>query len=106
MVLGVWSVLSEVQISGYEIHQGHTAQHTAMAKGGDVAVCALPNALGWQNKKGNVMGIYLHGLFEDEAALKALFGISTPILDSVFDGLADYIDHHFEPQFLNKLIKN
>ncbi len=105
-LLGVWSVLSEVQISGYEIHQGHTAQHTAMAKGGDVAVCALPNALGWQNKKGNVMGIYLHGLFEDEAALKALFGISTPILDSVFDGLADYIDHHFEPQFLNKLIKN
>ena len=105
-LLGVWSVLSEVQISGHEIHQGHTAQHTAMAKGGDVAVCALPNALGWQNKKGNVMGIYLHGLFEDEAALKALFGISTPILDSVFDGLADYIDHHFEPQFLNKLIKN
>ena len=105
-LLGFWSVLSEVQISGYEIHQGQTTQHPAMAKGGDVAVCALPNALGWQNKKGNVMGIYLHGLFEDEAALKALFGISTPILDSVFDGLADYIDHYFEPQFLNKLIKN
>lgn len=105
-LLGVWSVLSKVHVSGYEIHQGHTMQHPAMAKGGDVAVCALPNALGWQNKTGNVMGIYLHGLFEDEAALKALFGISTPILDSVFDSLADYIDYYFEPQFLKKLIKN
>lgn len=71
-----------------------------MAKAGDVAVCALPNALGWQNNKGNVLGIYLHGLFEDEAALKALFGISTPNLDTVFDGLADFIDDYFETQFL------
>jgi adenosylcobyric acid synthase len=103
---GVWTALSDVQVSGYEIHQGQTMQHPAMAKAGDVAVCALPNALGWQNNKGNVLGIYLHGLFEDEAVLKALFGISTPNLDTVFDGLADFIDDYFETQFLKKLIKN
>ncbi|HMS26844.1 MAG TPA: cobyric acid synthase [Burkholderiaceae bacterium] len=103
---GIWSALSDVEVSGYEIHHGQTTQHPAMAKAGDVAVCALPTSLGWQNQKGNVLGIYLHGIFEDPAVLKALFGISTPNLDSVFDGLANYIDRYFEPQFLNNFIKN
>ena len=101
---GLWSKLSDVNVAGYEIHHGQTAQHPAMAKAGDVAVAVLPDALGWQNKAGNVLGIYLHGMFEDPAVLQALFGASAPTLDSVFDGLADFVDKHFEAAFLDSLM--
>jgi adenosylcobyric acid synthase len=102
---GLWSSLSDVNVAGYEIHHGQTAQHPAMAKAGDVAVAVLPDALGWQNQSGNVLGLYLHGMFEDPAVLHALFGATTPTLDSVFDGLADYIAQHFETNFLDSLIR-
>ena len=102
---GLWSKLSDVTVAGYEIHHGQTAQHTAMAKAGDVAVAVLPDALGWQNPAGNVLGLYLHGMFEDPRVLQSLFGASTPTLDSVFDGLADYIAQHFETDFLDSLIR-
>jgi adenosylcobyric acid synthase len=53
--------------------------------------------------------VYLHGLFEDPAALQALFGARfngpVPTLDTVFDGLARYIGTHFEPGFLDSLIQ-
>ena len=75
-----------------------------MAKAGDVAVAVLPDALGWQNPAGNVLGVYLHGMFEDPAVLHALFGATTPTLNSVFDGLADYIGQHFKKNFLDSLI--
>jgi adenosylcobyric acid synthase len=101
---GLWSKLSGVNMSGYEIHHGQTAQHPAMAKAGDVVVAVLPDALGWQNQAGNVLGVYLHGLFEDPAVLQALFGAAAPTLDSVFDGLADFIERHFESEFLQSLI--
>ena len=101
---GLWSKLSDVTVAGYEIHHGQTAQHPAMAKAGDIAVAVLPDALGWQNRSGNVLGLYLHGMFEDPAVLQALFGATTPTLDSVFDGLADYIAQHFEKNFLDSLI--
>ena len=101
---GLWSKLSDVNVAGYEIHHGQTAQHPAMAMAGDVAVAVLPEALAWQNPAGNVLGLYLHGMFEDPAVLQALFGATTPTLDSVFDGLADYIGQHFEKNFLDSLI--
>ncbi len=102
---GSWSKLSDVNVAGYEIHHGQTAQHPAMAKAGDVALAVLPEALGWQNAAGNVLGLYLHGMFEDPAVLQALFGATTPTFDSVFDGLADYIGQHFEADFLDGLIQ-
>jgi adenosylcobyric acid synthase len=91
-------------VSGYEIHHGQTAQHPAMATAGDVAYPVLPDGLGWQNGAGNVLGLYLHGLFEDPAVLQALFGACAPTLDSVFDGLADFIALHFENGVLDSLI--
>jgi len=104
---GAWSPLAGVQVSGYEIHHGQTAQHPAMAQAGDVARVVLPGGLGWQNAQGNVLGLYLHGLFEDAGALQALFGAHldgpVPTLDAVFDGLADYIEQHFEPGVLQAL---
>jgi adenosylcobyric acid synthase len=99
-----WAALGGVSVSGYEIHHGQTAQHPAMAAKGDVAHAVLPEGLGWCNGSGNVMGLYLHGLFENPAVLHALFGASAPTLESVFDGLAHFIEKHFEAGVLGALI--
>ena len=99
-----WAALAGVEVTGYEIHHGQTAQHPAMAKAGDIARPVLPGGLGWQNGAGNVMGVYLHGLFEDPNVLQALFGARAITLETVFEGLADYIEQHFEPGVLTSLI--
>lgn len=104
-LVGPWAALSGVAVRGYEIHHGQTAEHPAMAAAGDRAVAVMPDALAWQNRGGNVLGLYLHGLFEDPAALQALFGVAARTLDAVFDGLADHIDSHFEPGLLRSLIE-
>ena len=101
---GVWTSLSAVTMQGYEIHHGQTAAHPAMAAAGDIARVVMPDGLAWQNAAGNVLGLYLHGMFEDPRVLAALFGAATPTLDSVFEGLADYIGQHFQPGVLPSLI--
>ena len=101
---GVWTSLSAVMMQGYEIHHGQTAAHPAMAAAGDIAYPVMPDGLAWQNAAGNVLGLYLHGMFEDPRVLAALFGAATPTLDSVFEGLADYIDQYFQPGVLPSLI--
>ena len=98
---GAWAALSGVPVAGYEIHHGQTAEHPQLAHDGRAV---MPEGLAWQNARGNVLGIYLHGLFEDPGALHALFGASAPTLESTFDGLADFIDTHFEPGVLAGLI--
>jgi adenosylcobyric acid synthase len=101
--------LAGVTVAGYEIHHGQTQQHAGVAQAGAVAHVALPNGLGWHNAQANVLGVYLHGLFEDAAAVQALFGAGreqpVPTLDSVFEGLADYVQAHFEPGVLDDLIR-
>jgi adenosylcobyric acid synthase len=103
-----WTSLTGVPVRGYEIHQGQTAQHPAMAKAGDVAHAVLPDGLGWQNAAGNVLGIYLHGLFEDPAALQALFGAQlngpVPTLETVFERMADFVETHFDLGALDALL--
>jgi len=98
---GAWSALSDVPVGGYEIHHGQTAEHPQLAHDGRAV---MPEGLAWQNARGNVLGIYLHGLFEDPGALHALFGASAPTLESTFDGLADFIDTHFDTGVLAGLI--
>jgi adenosylcobyric acid synthase len=100
---GAWSALAGVEASGYEIHSGRTAQHPAMAASGDVAREVIPG-LAWQNRAGNVLGVYLHGLFEDAAVLRALFGARTPTLDVVFDRLADALAEASAPGVLDALV--
>ena len=51
-----------------------------------------------------MLGLYLHGLFEEPAVLQALFGVAVPTLDAVFDGLADFIEAYFEPGVLDALV--
>ena len=101
---GAWSALSNVPVAGYEIHSGRTVQHPAMAAKGDVAREVMAG-LAWQNVAGNVLGVYLHGLFEDAAVLRALFGADAPALDAVFDGLADAVERAFAPGVLDALVQ-
>ena len=98
---GAWAALSHVQVAGYEIHHGQTSLRADLADGTHPV---MPHDLAWQNSLGNVLGVYLHGLFEDPVVMRALFGVTVPTLDSVFDGLADYVGQHFEPRVLQSLI--
>ena len=102
---GPWAPLSGVALQGYEIHHGQTARHPAMAASGDVAREVLPDGLGWQSANGQVLGLYLHGMFEDPAVLQALFGARAPTLDTVFDGLADFVDAHIGHDALMALLQ-
>ena len=85
---GAWAALSAQPLQGYEIHQGQTVLHPAMVAAGVQVQTALPNDLGWANEDGNVLGLYVHGLFEDAGILQALFGAQARTLDAVFEGLA------------------
>ena len=98
-VQGPWAALAGVEVAGYEIHHGQTQGHSAMLAGGAVLHEVMPG-LAWQSGNGQVLGTYLHGLLECPAVLQALFGASVPTLETVFEGLADYIEQHFEPQVL------
>jgi adenosylcobyric acid synthase len=89
---GVWQALTSVLVTGYEIHHGVT--HAS----------APISGLAWQSAEGNVLGIYLHGMFEDSAVLQALWGADAPSLDSVFEGLANFLDTHVDTGFLSKLV--
>ena len=100
---GMWSALSGVCVTGYEIHHGQTQAHSAMLSQGQVAHEVMPG-LAWQNDAGNVLGTYLHGLFEDPRVMQALFGAQVPTLDTVFDGLADYLAKHVAEEHLRALI--
>jgi adenosylcobyric acid synthase len=101
---GAWSSLSGTAVRGYEIHHGRTAARASASASPATPILhnAQGNALGWQ--QGPIMGIYLHGLFESPSAMQALFGVQAPLLDAVFDGLADYLDQHFAPGALLKLL--
>ena len=103
-VTGVWQALSGLPVRGYEIHHGQTMEHPAMAESGLHAYPVMAPALAWQHDAGNVLGLYLHGLFENNNIMQALFGVDTPVLDAVFDGLADQVDRHFAPGVLADLI--
>ncbi len=97
---GAWSALSGVPTRGYEIHHGRTQATTPLAR--PVLFDVQGQALGWQ--QGQVLGLYLHGLFESEPVLRALLGSQVPVLSQVFEGLADYVERHFEPGALMNLL--
>jgi adenosylcobyric acid synthase len=99
-VAGAWAALSHVVCKGYEIHHGQTTLMSASS----TTRTLIPD-LAWQNAQGHVLGVYLHGLFEDARVLQALFGAQVPTLDSVFDGLAHFLVQHTQSGFLDSLIQ-
>ncbi len=99
---GPWAALSGVAVSGYEIHHGQSQGHSAMLAAGHTLHEVMPG-LAWQDGSGQVLGTYLHGLFEQPAVLQALFGAEVPTLETVFEGLADFIEQHFEAGALARL---
>lgn len=107
---GAWSALSGLSVSGYEIHQGRTrsldpaAGRAGGAHAGALPRPVLPDGLGWCNAAGNVLGVYLHGFFENEAVLQALFGQQARSMTAVFDALADQVGACFAPGVLAGLL--
>ena len=102
---GAWQALSNVTVTGYEIHHGVTQSitQTAQREVKQNVACEPIAGLAWQSQQGNVLGIYLHGMFEDSAVLQALWGADAPSLDSVFDGLAHFLEANTDAGFLSKL---
>jgi adenosylcobyric acid synthase len=83
-----WSSLSDHALSGYEIRHGHS-----VAVG--PAVAALPDGRGFV--AGAVLGVSVHGLFEDPANVAALVGRAPErSLTAVFDDLADAVEEHLD----------
>jgi len=102
-VLGPWHALSGLTLSGYEIHHGQTRPHAGLQAQGKAVHEVMPG-LAWQSAEGRVLGLYVHGLFESPVVLQALFGAATPTLETVMDGLADFLDQHLDGQFLRGLL--
>ncbi len=101
---GPWQALSHVAWSGYEIHHGRTVQHAGLPAAAQALTSDSGEVIGWS--QGSVLAIYAHGLFESPAVMRALFGLDVPLLDSVFDGLADFVDQHFDAGALTGLLKS
>jgi len=83
-----WSSLTGQTVSGYEIRHGESVATGA-------AVQALPANRGFV--VGPVLGVSVHGLFENPAIVAALVGRAPErTLHAVFDDLADAVEEHLD----------
>ena len=83
-----WAALTGKTFRGYQIRHGQTETTAPVAE-------ALPAGLGFID--GPVLGIYLHGLFEQPELLSALFGDAPwRSLEQAFDELADAVEPHLD----------
>jgi adenosylcobyric acid synthase len=81
-----WAPLTGTAFKGYQIRYGQTEKTAPVAE-------ALPAGLGFV--KGPVLGVYLHGLFEQPQLLSAFFGEAPErSLEQAFDSLADAVETH------------
>jgi adenosylcobyric acid synthase len=83
-----WAALSDKTLVGYEIRRGRTIATGAVRE-------ALSNGLGFA--AGAVLGIYLHGLFEQPELVRALLGAApSRSLEQTFEHLADLAEEHLD----------
>ena len=104
-------VLADAPVAGYEIHAGVT-QGPALAR---PAVHLTEGPDGAIRDDDQVLGTYLHGLFESSAALTALLtwaGLRQvehidyeALREAAFDRLADTLDQHLDTHWLCSLLE-
>jgi adenosylcobyric acid synthase len=83
-----WAALTDMTFNGYQIRHGQTETTASVAE-------ALAAGLGFVD--GPVLGIYLHGLFEQPELVSALFGDAPArSLEQAFDELANAIQIHLD----------
>ncbi len=100
---GAWACLNGLAIDGYEIHLGETRPVDGQSpRAVLLSEAARPVVLGWQ--QGEVLGIYVHGLFENPAVVAALFGRRAPALEATFDLLATVVEAGFGEAALESLL--
>jgi adenosylcobyric acid synthase len=97
---GFWARLSHVSFDAYEIRHGLT--RPCLDADASSLRAALAEGCGWQS--GETLALYTHGLFENAAVLRALFGQQVPTLEDTFDGLADFIEQHIGARALMSLL--
>jgi adenosylcobyric acid synthase len=103
---GAWAALSNLAVSGYEIHLGRTQSDASPLQTGMRAALigeTTDDIMGWQC--GSVLGLYLHGLFENPAVLTALLGSSPRSVEPDYDRLADVMEESFAPGVLDGLVR-
>lgn len=98
---GALAPLAGLAVDGYEIRLGRSTPGDAALRA--VLHDAAGTPIGWQ--RGAVAGVYLHGLFEEPAVLRALFGATLEPLDAVFERLADAVDAAFGADTLMALLR-
>jgi adenosylcobyric acid synthase len=90
-----WGELAGMTVEGYEIRHGTSKIVGPTSE-------ALPDGLGFAS--GSVLGVYLHGLFEQPALSRALVGSSaTTTIDVTFERLADVVDSALDGELLDRL---
>ena len=101
---GAWLGLSNLDVSGYEIHLGRTAASVSAPRALKTVLVSTPDgaALGWQF--GAILGVYCHGLLENPAVLAALTGAVSEAPEAAFDKVADLVERSFTPGFLDSLV--
>ncbi len=83
-----WSGLAGAELRGYEIRHGATSADGPVEE-------ALPGGLGYVS--GRVLGIAVHGLFEQPELVRALLGVAPErSLEQAFDALADAVEEHLD----------
>ncbi|MCD2164477.1 cobyric acid synthase [Comamonas koreensis] len=90
-----WQGLSGLVVAGYEIHHGQTELRHDMQAGATQPAQELLPGLLWQGSAPQVLGTYVHGLFENAAVIHALFGHDAPSLDQVFARMAQGVGEWF-----------
>lgn len=90
-----WRELSGASVGGYEIRHGSSSATGAVLE-------ALPAGRGFSS--GSVLGISVHGAFENPEIVAALFERRPERgLDAVFEGLADLVEEHLDMEELSRL---
>ncbi|MBB1074226.1 cobyric acid synthase [Rhodoferax sp. 4810] len=104
-------ILNQAPVQGYEIHAGITAGQALTRP----AVLLETGNDGAMSEDGQILGTYLHGLFESAAALNAILqwaGIAQPAAidylaqrESTIEQLADAVDAHCDTNWLMRWLE-